>query len=217
MAANWVVPGTNNFVIGTDRDLMNITDWQIFIVDLSTNAVSDETSNVKIAEIIQPISNPASGTLASDIPAGSRVIPLESGDGANFKVEMKITIKTSVGDEYREIREVSGDSLVLWKPLEGSVKADSNGDGTNDVKVIQIGNTGDYNVTVDSTALAQPLVPNKSYQIECKSDKSLLDTNSDIFHTISYGTENLKDDMEFMRKSIESILNENLGTAKIYI
>ena len=217
MAANWTVPGVNNFVIGTDRDLMNVTDWQIFIADLSANTVSDETSNVTVVELIQPIESPASGTVANDVPAGSKIIPLESGDGANFKAEMKITVKTSVGDEYREIRQVSGDSLVLWKALDGAIDADTDNDGTNDTKVTQIGNTGDYSVTVDSEKLSQPLVAGKNYQIQIKSDKSEIDIKSDIFHAISYDMDNLKDDMDYMKKSMDYMLNGGLGTARIYI
>jgi hypothetical protein len=92
MAALWTVPGVNHFVIGTDRDKMGITDWKIKLVDLSTGNVTDETDNVTVAEIIYNISSPASGTVASDVAAGSKIIPLKSGDGANFKAGMKIKV-----------------------------------------------------------------------------------------------------------------------------
>ena len=217
MATNWTVPGINNFVIGTDRDKMNVTDWVVMLVSLKDGSVTDETSNVTIAEIIMDIDSPAEGTVKEDVPASSKIIPLEDGDGDNFSAGMKIKVATSVGDEYREIRQVSGDTLVLWRALKGSIDADTDDDGTNDTKVTQVGNSGDYNVTVDSSKLSVELNPGENYQFQVKSDSIELDIKSAIFHAISYDMDNLKDDVNYMKKHLDYLANGGVGTAQIYI
>jgi len=217
MAALWTVPGVNHFVIGTDRDKMGITDWEIKLVDLATGNVTDETDNITVEEIIYNISNPATGTVASDVAAGSKIIPLKSGDGANFKAGMKIKVTTSAGDEYKEIRTVTGDTLTLFKPLKGSITADTDDDGEADAKVTQVGNSGDYRVVVDSTKLTGSIVAGGNYQFQVTSASAEIDVTSEMFHATDYDYDNLKSDIDYLKAGMDNLLNGGLGGAKIYI
>jgi hypothetical protein len=217
MAALWTVPGTNHFVIGTDRDKMNLSDWVVSIVNLSTGDVSDETSNVTVEEIVQTIDSPASGTVSADTAAGSKILPLSKDDGANFKPGMKVKVATVDGDEYKEIRKVSGDTLIFFKPLKANVVSDTDDDGEADNKVDQVGNTGDYRVIVDSTSLSSTLVAGGDYQVQVTSESGEIDVTSEIFHAIDYDFDDVKDDMNYLKQGIDNLINGGLGGARIYL
>jgi hypothetical protein len=217
MAALWTVPGINHFVIGTDRDKMGLNDWEIYIVDLSTGTVTDETANVTVEEIVYNIDSPATGTVATDVAAGSKILPLKDGDGANFKAGMKIKVTTVDGDEYKEIRKVTGDTLTFYKPLKSNVVADTDNDGTADNTVTQVGNTGDYRVVVDSTKLTTNLVAGGDYQVQATSAEGEIDITSDIFHATDYDYDNLGSDIASIKQGMDNLLNGGLGGARIYL
>ena len=217
MAALWTVPGVNHFVIGTNRDKMGLTDWQIRIVDLATGKVTDETANVSVSEIIYNIDSPAEGTVAVDTAAGSKILTLSEGDGANFKPGMKVVVHTVDGDEYKEIRKVSGDTLTFFKALKSNVVADTDGDGKPDNKVTQVGNSGDYRVIVDTTKLATNMVAGGDYQVQVTSAAGEIDITSEIFHATDYDYDNLASDIDFLKKGVDNLLNGGLGGARIYL
>jgi len=217
MAALWTVPGINHFVIGTDRDKMGLTDWVIKIVDLSTGNVTDETANVEVSEIIYNIDSPATGTVATDVAAGSKVLPLKEGDGANFSAGMKVKINTVNGEEYKEIRKVTGDILTFFKPLKSDVIADTDNDGKADNTVTQVGNSGDYRVVVDTEKLSTNIVAGGDYQVQVTSAAGEIDVTSEIFHATDYDYDNLKGDIDYLKQGIDNLLNGGLGGAKIYL
>ena len=216
MATLWTVPGINHFVIGTTRDKMGLTDWTIRIVDLATGAVTDETANATISEIIYNIDTPASGTVAADVMAGSKIIGLQDGDGANFKAGMKVKVVTTNGDEYKEIKSVTGDTLTFFKALKSAVVADTDDDGKADNKVTQVGNSGDYRVAIDSTKLSSPLVPGGDYQVQVQNVEGEIDITSNMFHATDYDYDNLKTDITYLKKGMDDLLNGGLGGARIY-
>jgi len=217
MAAFWTVPGVNHFVIGTDRDKMGLTDWEIFLVNLQTGDVTDETANVEVSEIVYNISDPASGTVASDVAAGSKILPLQEGDGANFKAGMKVSVPTVDGAELKEVRLVTGDTLTFYKPLKSNVVADTDGDGKADATVTQVGNSGDYRVVVDTSSLSGSVVAGGDYQVQVTSESGEIDVTSEIFHATDYDYDNLKGDIDYLKSGMDNLLNGGLGGARIYI
>jgi len=217
MAALWTVPGINHFVIGTDRDKMGLNDWEIFLVDLQTGNVTNETDNVEVSEIIYNIDNPATGTIAADVSAGSKILPLVEGDGAKFKAGMKVSIPTSEGTELKEIRLVTGDTITFYKPLKGNVVADTDDDETADAQITQVGNSGDYRVVVNTENLTGSVVSGGDYQVQVTSEAGEIDVTSEIFHATDYDYDNLKGDIDYLKTGIDNLINGGLGGARIYI
>ena len=217
MAAMWTVPGINHFVIGTTRDKMGLSDWEVKMVDLSSGDVTDETDNVTVSEIIYNIDSPASGTIAKDSAAGSKILTLKDGDGANFSVGMKVKVTTTDGDELKEIRSISGDTLTFYVAFKANVVADTDGDGDPDNTADQVGNSGDYRVVVDSSKLSSSMVAGGDYQVQVSSSVGKIDTTSEIFHVTDYDYDNMQGDMTYIKQGIDNLISGGLGGAKVYL
>jgi len=217
MAAMWTVPGINHFVIGTTRDKMGLSDWEVKMVDLSSGDVTDETDNVTVSEIIYNIDSPASGTIAKDSAAGSKILTLKDGDGANFSVGMKVKVTTTDGDELKEIRSISGDTLTFYVAFKANVVADTDGDGDPDNTADQVGNSGDYRVVVDSSKLSSSMVAGGDYQVQVSSSTGKIDTTSEIFHVTDYDYDNMQGDMTYIKQGIDNLISGGLGGAKVYL
>jgi len=217
MAALWTVPGVNHFVIGTDRDKMGLTDWTIHLVDLQTGNVTDETENVEVSEIVYNIDNPATGTIATDVAAGSKILPLVEGDGANFKPGMKVSVPTTDGTELKEIRLVTGDTITFYRAIGADVVADTDNDGTPDAQITQVGNSGDYRVVVNTDTLTGSVVAGGDYQVQVQSESGEIDVTSEIFHASDYDYDNMKGDLDYIKKGIDDLISGGMGGARIYI
>lgn len=209
MSAKWKVPGVNYFTIATRRDLMGISDWKVYIVDLATGTVNEETDKVSVDEIMLNISSPVQVHAASASSAGSRSIILNSGEGANVTPGMKLAIPSSVGTEYHEVKKVNGDKIILYRKLKGDVASGA--------EINQVGNTGDYRVAVDSEQINTDLVPGNAYQVQVQSPSTGIDITSNMFHIIDYDENDLGDDIAHIKDQVDNIASKTSTEAEIYI
>jgi len=212
----WPINKSNRFLIATDRDSMNVSDWEVFITDIVDKTSSEETSNVEVSEIIVDVED-VNGAIASDSAAGTRIIHLDSDEGAKFKVGDKIKIPTVNGDDYREIKSISGDDIVIYRKLTADVKADTDDDGENDNKITLVGNTGDYVVKVTSSDLSTPLESGKDYQVMVQSRSLQMDMKSEVFHVTPYDVDELGSDLDEIKDKIDELSGKSTASGRIFI
>jgi len=212
----WVKDKANHFLIGTDRDCMNLSDWEIYITDLESKQVTEETDKVEVSEVIVSVDD-VTGNIDADSTAGTRIIHLAKDEGAKFNIGDKIKIPTVDGDDYREIKSISGDDIIIYKPLTHNVKADTDDDGENDNKITLVGNTGDYVVKAIPSDLNSPLENGKDYQVMVQSRNAKIDTKSDIFHVTPYNMDELGDDLDDIKESLTKIENGGLTSGRVFL
>jgi hypothetical protein len=212
----WPVNKTNNFLIATDRDTMNLSDWEIYITDLASQTVSEETDKVTVAELIIDVPD-VTGNIGADSAGGTRIVHLDTDEGSKFKAGDKIKIPTVNGDDYREIRSISGDDIVLYTPLSADVKADTDDNGENDNQITLVGNTGDYSVEVVPSNLNTPLEGGKNYQVMVQSRSAGIDIKSDIFHATPYNEDELGDDLEEIKNKLDLIQNGTIASGRVFL
>jgi len=215
MSMTWPLNKVKRIVLGTDRDTMNITDWEVKITDLTNKTVSNETDKISITEIIESVDD-VTGSIGSDSDRGTRIVHLAKDEGAKFAVGDKIKIPTISGDDYREIKAISGDDIVIYKALSDKVKADTDDDGENDNVITLVGNTGDYVFEINPTDLNTNLETGKDYQIMTYSDSARIDTTSNIFHVTDYNWDELGGDIDEVKEKLNLLVNGSVTTARLY-
>ena len=210
MATIWKEGTTDYFVISTNRDSLGISDWEVFVSNLSTGVVTNETAQVTVSEIDYNISVPATGEVVLETTQASKTLGLAVGDGANFSKGMAISYTTSNGLEYNSVKSVSGDTLTLNKPLGGIVAALAT--------ITQTGLSGDYRVIVNLTTTTTSFVAGGSYQFLVKSSSANIDTTSEIFDITDYDVQNeLGSDITYIKQSLDSISSGGGSSAKIHM
>lgn len=210
MATIWKEGATDYFVISTNRDSLGINDWEVFVSDLSTGVVVDETANVTVSEIEYTIATPATGAVVLQTAQASKTLGLGTGKGANFSKGIAITYTTSNGVEYNSIKSVSGDTITLNKPIGGTVLAAA--------AVTQTGLTGDYRVVVDLSGTTTSFVAGGSYQFLVKSASANIDTTSEIFDVNDYDVQNeIGGDINYIKQSLDNLSSGGGSTAKVHM
>lgn len=207
----WKAKSTNYFVITTQRDLPNITDWNINFVNLSTGVIQNVTTDVGISEVTRVITTPAEGIIQNETQAGSKTISLGSGDGVKFSKGTKIFYTSTAGIEYNTIKSLSGDTITLWSPTKGIINALE--------KITESGKTGDYRVTVDlSKPSFNTFTAGARFQVQVNSVSTNIDVTSQIFNISDYSVvDDLGTDMNYIKSSLDTIISDGGASASIFI